>query len=237
MNGYNSKSQKYKILYLSPTKKSLLIMKFNNEPTKNLCLIAGVVLMSFLVSCGSSNQLASSFGKRKYMKGHFSDQIASIKTKYKASNIIAEPAPVRYANKIELPKVSGGLLSVANAKVLCTTVTRPLAVMCKKHTAAKSKAVILPLVSPKSNATIAVANSDESITTYHHGGGGDGGTGVHTLYGKLALYCLLLALLWFIVAFSGIATPAVVPIMIVFGVVFLVVAVIYLALWLATAGG
>jgi hypothetical protein len=66
--------------------------KFYAKPVNGLYLIASVVVMSFLVSCSSSNQLASSFGKRKYTKGYFFDipgkqnAVASGKTENKNNN-------------------------------------------------------------------------------------------------------------------------------------------------------
>ena len=42
--------------------------------------------LSFLTYCSSNNSVVSSFGKRKYTKGHFSDPVAKVKTDYMQGN-------------------------------------------------------------------------------------------------------------------------------------------------------
>jgi hypothetical protein len=202
---------------------------------KTLSFIAGLLLMTFLFSCSSSNQLASSFGKRKYMKGHFSDPIASVKTKYRPTvNIVAEPAPVHYANKMELPKVSDLLLSVASPKMLITALTKPMMALRKKQAVVKTQKSIPASASSKGNVTtMAVANADESITTYHHGG--EGSASDHH-YGRTAIYWFLFALLCMLLVVGlGPDSPVWGELILFAGIGFLV-AIIYFIVWIVSLG-
>ena len=47
---------------------------------KNISMVLLMVAVAFIFSCNSGSKIASSFGKRKYTKGHFYDPIAKVKT-------------------------------------------------------------------------------------------------------------------------------------------------------------
>ncbi len=66
-----------------------------------LLVVASAVM--FLASCSSGNKFASSFNKRHYTKGHFSDPVAKVKTDYNTSTAatmthkVAKPAEIKDA--------------------------------------------------------------------------------------------------------------------------------------------
>jgi len=61
---------------------------------KHIVLLITTITVLFS-ACSSSNQIASSFGKRKYTKGHITSPIVKLKTEYKSYTITAPVIPLQ----------------------------------------------------------------------------------------------------------------------------------------------
>src|SRR5579885_2657361 len=100
-------------------------MKKNNP--NFIIIICGIFFMSFLVSCGTSNQLASSFGKRKYMPGHFYDRVTPVKCEPICGKMSIATIPVSNHREVEVSYASTSSLTVSNAKIVLVNNKRPIA--------------------------------------------------------------------------------------------------------------
>jgi hypothetical protein len=207
--------------------------KIQTNPIKTTSFIAGLVVITFLVSCSSSNQLASSFGKRKYMKGHFSDPVSSIKGKLKPANTVSDETPVHDAQKVQMPVLFSLSPVVVNGKVISQSVIKPAPVFHKKQAHEKFNVVARPI--PAENNSSLQASSDETITTYKHEGG-ELPSGAVT-FGRFILYMFLLGLLFLVLAFAaGSANPVFFAVLIAGAVIFFLFAIIFTALYFVIKG-
>ncbi|HXB13557.1 MAG TPA: hypothetical protein VNZ45_16330 [Bacteroidia bacterium] len=198
---------------------------------KNFSLITGAFLITFLVSCSSSNQVASSFGERKYMKGHFSDPIATIKATYASTNINSKPAITHNIQKAEILNTVSSPCSIMNRKVPSNVVTKAIG------SGKKQGQLITPVnasssISFKENTSLKVS-SDESISEYHHNANAD--TSEHH-YLKFFLIFLLICLIFLLLILVFGASGAGVVCGLI-AIASFIIALVFLFLWLISLAG
>jgi hypothetical protein len=168
-----------------------------------LPFIAGITLLSFLASCSSSNQFASSFGKRKYTKGYYFDNVASVKpvNKQATGNTSNNTVVTNEEKQIEAaiePVVAKQTPSVT--KAIMHNLKAAIAPAHKaKHDNSGAPAVAANNTTTSVNAAYSYA--PDNVTSYHHGGDGGGGNEHH--FGRKCLICLGIV---FICAILTIAT-------------------------------
>jgi hypothetical protein len=169
-------------------------------------VVVMAIILSMLASCSSSNQMASSFSKRKYMPGHFSDPIAKVKTG--VENAIASAAndtkkavnEIRTAEKTEEAKIAEpSVIAQAKPVSLKAENNKLLAKVSQNHVAAK--AVVLAVDDNNKNNVGEASDSyasPSSLESVQH----DGGDHHHHYLGD-AILCFLLAILCWIIALGS----------------------------------
>ena len=183
------------------------------------------------MSCSSSSQMASSFGERKYMKGHFSDPIATIKAKFAPDNTIAGPAVIHNKQKVEIPNSIASPYSIINAKALSPIVTKTIG-LGKKQVMVNSTVGVSSAISFKGNASVK-ANSDESISEYHH----DSDSGSEHHYLKFFLIFLLISIIFLILLLLVFGGSGAGVLSLLISVACFIIALVFLFLWLISLAG
>ena len=162
-----------------------------------------------LASCSSSNQFASSFSKRKYTTGHFSDPVAKVKAPNVNASVLTvtgnndlpvnnvqlakneKPAPKADFNS---PAKSGHVAEKNNSVfALMKTVKQGMYRIAKVPVNSEGN------ISLKGNSSI-----QDSPAMGDHGGGGGGST--HRPYLLYCLLCILLMLVFFILAAASVVS-------------------------------
>jgi hypothetical protein len=161
-----------------------------------------VIVLSMLASCSSSNQFASSFSKRKYMTGHYSDPVAKVKTEIgnAVNAITSDNKKAADNNAVTLKKADSKISepsAIADQKSGNAKAAQPY--QASKHSSQKNVAnKIAAATADNKNVTTVEKNSsiysspDSTEKTTSDGG--------HHHYLALFFLCLLLALLFLILA-------------------------------------
>ncbi len=165
------------------------------------------VTVGFLASCTSSNKVASSFGKRKYTHGHFSDPVAKVKTNYKPAGpalAIAQPKGVDTKNTPAVQKFNSNTTTVATSDNKATApVAATNSVTKAKHgllniNLSKSSGLSISsgstTLSLSSNNVSLKENSTNSQAGYNEHGSSSSDSGMNH-YLKM---CLLFLAIWLI---------------------------------------
>ncbi len=227
--GKSPLQKKSKIIsYLSCAKSLALI----NRRMKNFSLIIGAFLLILLVSCSSSNQVASSFGERKYMKGHFSDPITTIKATYLPGNINSGASSSLRKQKAELSNSVSSTYSTINAKASSAIITKAIATD-KKQIQQNSQVDVSYHISFKGNTSVKV-NSDESINEYHHDNNAD--TSDHH-YLKFFLVFLLISIIFLILFLLVFGASGAGVLAFLVSIASFIIALVFLFLWLISLAG
>jgi hypothetical protein len=164
-----------------------------------IALVAFAVAM--LASCSSSNQFASSFSKRKYTPGHFSDPVAKVKQ----GNANTATAAIIVDNKVEANNTLLTKNEKATVKTNFSTPAKPANVKNDKPVATALKTlkqhvfgITKAPVNTSSNLSLQQTSTIQDTPAYgDHGGGGDR---PHHHYLLDCLLCLLLWLVFIILA-------------------------------------
>lgn len=157
--------------------------------------------LTILASCSSSNQLVSSFSKRKYTNGHFSDPAAKLNTSKKPGNSRL------IENVVKQTVINSNLLTQNQEEYIKVNFGHPVkSNFVKKDNPASrylrtlKKTAFTITQSSASNSTNSNVSLKETPTiqdspSYSDHGGNDGGGHYHHHY---LLDCLLCVLLWLI---------------------------------------
>lgn len=160
------------------------------------------IVVSMLASCSSSNQFASSFSKRKYMAGHYSDPIAKVKVESKnAVTIAANDNKKAINNNITVKKEEAKIAEPSTVTPVKSTNFKAdkkdklASGAASQHIVAKSE---VPTVNDKNNtveetSTSIYASPTSAENTMHD----SGGSHPYLLY---FLVCILLMILFLILA-------------------------------------
>jgi hypothetical protein len=227
-----------KFLYLHITK--------NPNPMKNLYsslkkltpIVTLAIVLSMLASCSSSNQFASSFSKRKYMTGHYSDPIAKVKAEVgNAINVAAtDNKKAMDNNAVTLKKEDGKITepSAADQKSASSKTAQPC--RASKHSLHKNLAnKIAAATSDKKNANsieqnTSISTSPDSLekTTSDSGG--------HHHYLLAFFLCLLLGLLFTVLAAASVVagSAAGLGLFAILAYVMWIAALVFLILWIVS---
>ena len=163
-----------------------------------------VFAIAFLASCSSSNQFASSFSKRKYTNGHFSDPVAKVKASDKPGNYNSSNLNTRVTNNLV---ANNAVIHQNQEKAIKVNFSHPV----KSEYAKKDKPAIASIVKFKNdifsvtksqvadnNAPYAAFRETSTIQDSpaygDHGGNGGRENGHH----HYLLDCLLCILLWLV---------------------------------------
>ena len=168
-------------------------------------IVVTAIILSMLASCSSSNQMASSFSKRKYMPGHFSDPIAKVKTE--AVNTIASAAnstkkvvdEIKTIAKTEEKNVAQPV-AVAQVKATPSKTNKPRVAtktLSQNHVAAKL-AVAVDTKNTSMQETSATYSSPSSLENVQHD------SGEHHHYFLYFLLSLLAMILFLILAAASV---------------------------------
>jgi len=181
--------------------------------------LLAIILIGFLASCGSTGSL-SSFAKRKYMKGRFSDPIEGLSAKSGSTDLRANVIAKHRAMKSEAENRTVASVSpvvVENSAPIAPAETKPVAQNQTKQ------AIVTKLthISLLKGSTAISERQPESITSVNQTAGTEDG---HHYFGHFLLcilLCLILGLLGFVVPFLWYIS----------GVCF-ILAIVFLILWL-----
>jgi hypothetical protein len=187
--------------------------------------------IAILASCSSSNQFASSFGKRKYTTGHFSDPVAKVKTDNKPgiSNTI-----VQTTNGTNNAVASNNVLT----KTEKTVVKVPFSAQKNKPQVAKTTStpnpvglVIAktPLVNSSDNVSLKESSNYQASQMASSSGYDGGNSGGRHHYLGAFFICLLLWLLFGLIYLITLG-----PLVGFLAVICFIAAVVYFILWLVT---
>jgi hypothetical protein len=177
-------------------------MKRNYSNLRKLIPFAIVaIVITMLASCSSSNQMASSFSKRKYMPGRFSDPIAKVKTgaantiasvANDTKNVVNEIKTLAKAEKTTEPS------AIAQAKPVYIKADKPkLAAKASAQSHLAAKAVVMAVDKKEVNSTEQTSSVYASPNSLESTMSDNGG---HHHYFGYFLICLLLMLLFLILA-------------------------------------
>ncbi len=207
---------------------------FYSNLKKLMPLAVLAIVISMLASCSSSNQVASSFSKRKYMAGHYSDPIAKVRVEVKnAVNVASSDAKEAVNNsKIALNKEEGKMVesnTIADQKSVNTVVQPDLA---SKHLLQKNVTTgIAAAAEGKKNVNTIEQNTSVSSPNSVEKTAGDGG---HHHYLGLFFLCLLLGLLFVILAAASVVggSAAGLGIFAILAYLMWLAALVFLILWI-----
>src|SRR5579863_6368213 len=116
--------------------------------TQNVTKLVGLVaIAAMFASCGSSNQFASSFGKRKYMKGYYFNTAGSSKEVAATQKSESKTGVVAVATKNNLTVALPSSNTEVHSAVMPTTF-----VGTKKATVSKNVAAVTYNNSVKNNS-------------------------------------------------------------------------------------
>ena len=169
-------------------------------------LLFGVVAL--LSYCTSSPKTASSFGKRKYTKGHFSDPVAKVKMEYKPYDEDKIATSTQAAKSVGTENTTLTKISDKKKEIIGTYVAaaKKVETVVEKqaksigHAIAKSPLVVATNLSLKENS---VSNSYPYVEHgYIHEHGDDNKKSTYLLIWIIALVVSLLCLLIAAAAFS-----------------------------------
>jgi hypothetical protein len=210
-----------------------------------------LLAVAFLSSCNSSNKVASSFGKRKYTKGHFSDPIAKLKMEYKPSNTaalsMAQPKKVEVKNTPAVQKSNTNASTTVAANNKATNAVANTAGTQTRHEALKvhsSKSTGISIAYNKLLTTSeklgATTTQDNSVAGYNeHGSASSSSSGMNhylkmcLIFLAIWLICILLVVVFAVgsVASGGTGFGAAVLFDLIAWICFLV-SVVFFILWL-----
>jgi hypothetical protein len=193
------------------------------------------IVFSMLASCSSSNQFASSFSKRKYMTGHYSDPIAKVKVEARnAVNIASSDIKEAVSeSKITLNKEDGKISesnTTANQKLSNYKAVQP--VLASKHSSQKSVTNGLAAANGKKNVSTIEQNS--STTSSPDSVEKTAGEGGHHHYLGLFFLCLLLGLIFLLLAAVSVVggSAAGLGLFAILAYIMWIAAIVFLVLWI-----
>jgi hypothetical protein len=148
--------------------------------------LVAIVLIVSLASCGSTGSM-SSFAKRKYLKGHFSDPVDGLSSKSVSgsmrSTIIAKH---KVLNREHENMISSNPSPVVSQSVPAAETKTPA--LNHKQPAKPSVATVLPVVPIVNNGPVVTERQPESITSVNQTTGNEDG---HHYFGRFLLAALL----------------------------------------------
>ncbi|HTA83586.1 MAG TPA: hypothetical protein VK783_11645 [Bacteroidia bacterium] len=195
------------------------------------------IVFSMLASCSSSNQFTSSFSKRKYMTGHYSDPVAKVKVEIRNTANVAS-TDVKEAvseSKMSLNKEVGKIsesYTAADQKLSNYKAVQPALV--SKHSSEKNM----------TNGLTAAADSKKNVNTIEQNSSatsspdsiekttGDGGG--HHHYLGLFFLCLFLGLIFLLLAAASVVggSAAGLGLFAILAYLMWVAAIVFLILWI-----
>ena len=124
--------------------------------------------IAFLPYCSSSDRGASSFAKRKYTKGHFSDPVAKVKTDYKSYGAATTVSPVNHLQNtgVENTPFTKTTASANNIDANSNHANRD-----KQNTTGGINISKSPAVYGNGNASLKESSASLADHPYDHGGG------------------------------------------------------------------
>jgi hypothetical protein len=119
------------------------------KTNKLLYVISALGIIAMLMSCGTSNRVASSFGKRKYMKGYFFNNPSTSEAVAKYDNIVKPTVPAELNKPVQVATES--------------TITQPVVIVSSTKHEKKQNAQSVKLA-VKAIATVASNNTKQAST-------------------------------------------------------------------------
>ena len=207
---------------------------FYSNLKKLMPLAILAIVFSMLASCSSSNQVASSFSKRKYLAGHYSDPIAKVRVEIKnAVNVASSDTKEAVNNsKIALNKEESKIsesYAVAEQKSGNKAV-QPY--QASKHSLQKNVTnEIAAAADGKKNVNTIEQTSSISSPDSVEKTAGDGG---HHHYLGLFFLCLLLGLVFLLLAAVSVVggSAAGLGLFAILAYIMWIAAIIFLILWI-----